>query len=199
MRFTCAVPYFATSESRPSTMAGRALSASMRTASLSVTSLAMGRSAVGAWNPDGSPIDVTGPGSAFGEGAIAAQALVTLFQQLVDTELLEFVQLVEQDGFETNRHGLRIAMRTAQRLTHDLVDQAVLEQARRRETHDVGGILGLVGALPEDGSAAFRRDDRVGRVLQHERAVAHADSQRAAGTTFTGNGADDRHAQFGHF
>src|ERR1700754_289480 len=90
-------------------------------------------------------------GSAFGKRAVAAQALVTLLQQLVDTELFQGVQLVEKYGLETNRHRLGITMRAAQRLTHDLVDQAVLEQARGGKAHDLGGILGLVGALPQNG------------------------------------------------
>src|SRR3954471_3840948 len=115
MRLTCAVPYLATSASRPSTIAGRALSASIRTASLSVTSLAM---AVPRPGRDGRmvtrPLVATASrgagsgGSAFGESAVAAQALVAFLEQCVGAQRFQGVELVEQHGLEADRHRLGV-------------------------------------------------------------------------------------------
>ena len=49
-------------------------------------------------------------------------------------------------------------------------------------------------ALPEDRRAAFRRDHRVGAVLEHQQPVAHADGERAARAALARHDADDRHA-----
>src|SRR6185312_17165526 len=119
MRLTCAVPYLAISASRPSTIAGRALSASIRTASL-VVSWAMARS-IGEDGPMVAPRrSVCGSppcGRCFCSGfrekhrpqvgscrmiglllkrAVAAQALVTLFQQVGHRHRLQLFELVQQ-------------------------------------------------------------------------------------------------------
>ena len=87
----------------------------------------------------------------------------------------------------------RVAMRAADGFAHDLVDQAVFLQALGGHAQLFGGVLGLLGGLPQDRGAAFRRDHRVGAVFEHQRAVADADRQRAAGTAFADHRADDRH------
>ena len=112
---------------------------------------------------------------------------------------MQRVDFVEQHSLEAFGHLPGIAVRAADRLAHDLVDQSQAVQALGGQAQLLGRILGLVGGLPQDRSAAFGRDHRVGAVFQHQRAIAHADSQRAAGAAFADHGTDDRHFQFGHF
>ena len=93
---------------------------------------------------------------------------------------------------------LGVAVCAAHRLVDDLVDQAQGLQAVSGNAHGIGRILGLVAGLPEDGSAAFRADYRVNRVLQHQHLVGHGNRQGAAGATFTNDGGDDGGLQLAH-
>ena len=56
--------------------------------------------------------------------AVAAQALIATLQQLVDRQLLERVEFVEQHRFQALGHLRGVAMGAADRLAHDLVDEA---------------------------------------------------------------------------
>src|SRR6202012_3689795 len=56
----------------------------------------------------------------------------------------------------------------------------------------------LVLALPQDRGTAFRRDHRVGAVLEHDEAIADTDSQRSTGAALTRDDCYDRHAQDAH-
>ena len=127
------------------------------------------------------------------------QALVAALQQFVGRQWLERVELVEQHRLQAACHLGRVSMRATDGLSDQLVDQAQAQQAFGGDAHLLGGVLGLVAGLPQDRGAAFRRDDRVGAVLEHQRAVADADRQRATGSAFTDHSADHRHLQLGHF
>ena len=74
-------------------------------------------------------------------GAVLAQAAIALVDQAGAVAALERIELVEQHGLEADRHRVRIAMRAAERLAHDLVDQAEFEQARRGDAERLGGVL----------------------------------------------------------
>src|SRR5262245_51121554 len=126
--------------------------------------------------------------STAGERVVAAQALVALAKERRGVELLELVELAHQDGLQAHRDRMRIAMRAAERFADDLVDETKFGKTRRGEAERLGGVLGLLGALPEDRRAAFGRDHRIRRVLQHVRAVADADRERAARAAFADNG-----------
>ena len=89
-------------------------------------------------------------------------------------------------------------MRAAERLVDDLVDEAELLQPRRGDAERLGGLGRVLGGLPQDRRAAFGRDHRVRRVLQHQRDVADRDRERAARPAFADDGDDDRRAQAGH-
>ncbi len=89
-------------------------------------------------------------------------------------------------------------MRAAQRFADDLVDQTQGLQAVCGNAQRLCRIRRLVRTLPQDGGAAFRRNDRVSRILQHQHGIAHGNSQCAAGTAFADDGADDGHFQLGH-
>ena len=53
--------------------------------------------------------------------------------------------------------------------------------------------------FPQDGRAALRRDDRIRRVLQHQRRIADRNRKRAARTSFADHGDDDGCLEPGHF
>ena len=89
-------------------------------------------------------------------------------------------------------------MRAADRLVDDLVDQAQRLQAVRGDAELLGGVGGALGGLPQDRRAAFGRDHRIGRVLQHQQLVADADRQRAARAALADDGGDDRHLELRH-
>src|SRR6185436_20599257 len=117
----------------------------------------------------------------FLELAIAHQPLEALLDELLR---LLFAQLLERLGERlAQRLGgrLRVAVRAAERLGDDLVDEAEGLQAARGDAERLGGLGRHLGAAPQDRGAAFGRDHRVGRVLQHEDEVADRDGERAAG------------------
>src|SRR6516164_8053855 len=64
-----------------------------------------------------------------------------------------------------------VAVGAAQRLDHDLVDDAQLQQILRRQLQRLGRVLGHLGAAPQDGRAALRRDHRIDGMLQHQDAI----------------------------
>src|SRR6185437_2782850 len=153
MRLTCAVPYLATSAISPSTIAGRALSASIRTASLSwAMTKSVGedepmvallrlicrsplvgdalRSGSGTKASPASGLLPVPGGRLFLIRAVAAQALVALGQQVGQRHRFQLVELVQQHGLQADRHRTRIAVGAAERLAHQLVDQAQFQQAR---------------------------------------------------------------------
>jgi hypothetical protein len=66
------------------------------------------------------------------------------------------------------------------------------------QAHCFGGVGGFIGALPQNRRAAFRRNHRIGAVLQHQHPVAHADRQRPAGTALADDHADHRYPQPAH-
>jgi hypothetical protein len=112
--------------------------------------------------------------------AVTPQAPVALLDQAGRVAAFQSVELVQQDGLEADRHRVRIPMCAAERFAHDLVDQAEFEQARCGDCERIRGVLGLFCTFPQNRGAAFRRDHRIGRILEHDGAVANADRERAA-------------------
>src|SRR6185312_12889269 len=101
MRLTCAVPYLATSAISPSTIAGRALSASIRTASLSWAMAGSGGvGMVPMVTPSAGWSRRERGRSLFLIRAVAAQALVASLEQVGDRHCRELVELVQQHGFQ---------------------------------------------------------------------------------------------------
>ena len=86
-------------------------------------------------------------------------------------------------------------MGAAQGFVNDPVDESEFFQTAGSDTHRFGGIGGLVGTLPQNRCATFRRYHRIGTVLQHQQAIADTDGQGTTRTTFTDNGTDDRRLQ----
>ena len=73
-------------------------------------------------------------------------------------------------------------MRAAQRFGDDPVDNPERLQVLRGDLHRFGGIGGLVRRAPQDRRAAFRRNDRINRMFEHQDAVGRGDRDRAAAT-----------------
>src|SRR3546814_14852572 len=63
--------------------------------------------------------------------SVTAQAAVALVQQLVHRQRFERVQFVEQNGLEAGGGLFRITVGAAERLAHQLVDQAQRSEERR--------------------------------------------------------------------
>ena len=118
--------------------------------------------------------------------------------QLVGRQLLELREIFQQRRLDRGGDGLGIAMRATDGLGQHFVDELELEQAIGGEVHRVRRHFFLVGALPENGRAAFRRNHRVGGELQHQQPVANANGQRATRTTLADHAADDGNAHDGH-
>src|SRR5438105_10819346 len=83
-------------------------------------------------------------------------------------------------------------------LRHYLINDAESHEVGRGQSKVLGGQRRLRGVLPENRGAAFGRDDRVGRVLQHQHTVGHADCERAARTALAYDDADDWHPELRH-
>src|SRR5512139_3269499 len=137
-------------------------------------------------------------GRGFLEGAIRPQALITRSQQRIGRLLAQFGQSVGECAAHRLEHGVPVALRTAQRLLDDAVDQAVGLQAVGGDAQGFGGDRSLVGTLPQDRGATLGGDHRIGRVLQDQRSVADADRQRTARAPLADDGANDRRLQLGH-
>ena len=91
--------------------------------------------------------------------------------------------------------GGRVAVRAADRLGDDAVDDAEPREIGRGDLHVGGGVLRLGGVAPQDRGGALRRDDAVDRVLQHQHAVGGGDGDRAARAAFAEDHRDVRHAE----
>ena len=88
-----------------------------------------------------------------------------------------------------------IAMRAAKRLGDDAVDDAERLQVGGRDLHRFGRIGRLVGRPPQDRRAAFRRNHRIDRMLEHQHAVGGGDGDCAARAALTDDRGDHRHAE----
>ena len=98
-------------------------------------------------------------------------------------------------GQHARHDGARIAVRAAQRLGHDLVDDAESLQILRREFQPRRRLLGLARIRPQNRRAALRRRDRVRAVLEHDDVIGDGQRQRPARAAFADDGGDDRNAR----
>src|SRR5574343_745988 len=134
----------------------------------------------------------------FLEAAIAHQPLVAGRQQFARRQTGKLLERVLQGLLQVLCHADMVTMRAAERLAYHPVDQPQGFQAMRPDTHGFRSFRCLFGTLPQNGSAAFRRNDGISGVLQHLHGIADGNRQRAAGAALADDGDDDRHFQFGH-
>src|SRR5712692_7847093 len=116
----------------------------------------------------------------FLELPITHQALETLLDELLGTLLGKSAQRVGESFLQALCHRRRIAMCAAQRLVDDFVDQSESLQTAGGDAERFRRLRRPVGALPQNRSAAFRRNHRVGRILKHHHDVTHGDGERPA-------------------
>src|SRR5574343_273308 len=98
-------------------------------------------------------------GRLFLVAAIAHQPLVAGRQQFVRGQPGKLLERLLQGLLEVLCHGSMIAVGAAERFANHLIDQAQGFQALGRDTHGFSGFRCLLGALPQNGGAAFRRND----------------------------------------
>src|SRR5262249_20551762 len=116
----------------------------------------------------------------FLELAIAHQPFEAELDELLGLLLAQLLEGVGERLLQGLGRGLRVAVRAAERLGNDLVDEAEGLQAAGGDAERLGGVGRHGRITPQDGRAALGRNHRVGRVLQHEHDVADRDREGAA-------------------
>src|SRR5882672_6291261 len=134
----------------------------------------------------------------FLEFPITHQALEALLDEFLGTLVGETAQSVGQSALEVLRHRSGVAMRAAERLADDPVDQTEGLQPAGGDAQRLCRLGRPVRALPQDRGSAFRRNHRVSRVLQHHHGIADRDREGSARSAFPDHRAYDRHPQLGH-
>ncbi len=91
-----------------------------------------------------------------------------------------------------SKDDVRLAMRAAQRFGDNRIDDAKLEQILRRQTKSCRRLSRLRRAAPKNGGAAFRRNHRINRMLQHHDPIARRNRDRAAAAALADHNRDKR-------
>ena len=86
-------------------------------------------------------------------------------------------------------------MSAAERLGDDPVDDSERLEVRGGDLHRFRGFGSLVGGAPQDRRAAFGRDHRIDRMLEHQHPVGRSDRDRAARSALADDHRDHRHFQ----
>lgn len=98
-------------------------------------------------------------GLAFDEVAHGAVFRVALFEEGIGIEGAKGVEVAGEGFADGGGGGVRVAVGSPERFRHDFVGDALLHQFLGSELEGVGCCLGVFAVAPEDGGAAFRRDD----------------------------------------
>ena len=85
---------------------------------------------------------------------------------------------------------MMIAMRAAERLFENRVDNAKAQQVLGREAQRLGGFLSMRAAFPQNACATFGTDDRVIGVFEDRNTIAYANAQAAWGRLYNSLGMD---------
>src|SRR5688572_14423884 len=96
-----------------------------------------------------------------GENAHGTELLAPQAPQLVLGNVVQLVQLVRHGSLEQPRRLVVILVRAPLRLRDDPVDDAQFEAVGSVGLEGSGRLPRLASIAPEDGGAAFGRDDRV--------------------------------------
>src|SRR3954469_20531094 len=128
----------------------------------------------------------------FLELAIAHEPFEPRFHQLLRLLVLDLLQRLGQRALERLRRHLRIAVRAAERLGNDPVDEAEGLQPAGGDAERLGRIRCHLGAAPQDGGTAFRRDHGIDGVLHHLHYVTNGDGERSARAALADDGGDER-------
>src|SRR5262245_29954610 len=136
--------------------------------------------------------------NAIREHADLAELLESIGDQRLGSPRAELVEGLPERAAEVLGRHLPVSMRPTERLGHHAVDDAKLEQIARGHPHELRRLLGLGRFPPQDGRASLGRDDGIDGVLEHEDAVAHADSEGAAAAPLARDHAHDGRAEARH-
>ena len=120
-------------------------------------------------------------------------------QQFLGLEVGQLTPGFTQSALEERHHLFGITVRTADGFVHDFVDQAERLETVCGDAEGIGSGFGFFARFPQNGGTAFRADDRVNRVLQHQHLVGHRNRQRTTRSAFANDGGDDGHLKLGHF
>ena len=105
------------------------------------------------------------------DGSDGSVFLVTLSQQLREGEVGELGELVAEGFGDSLDDGMGVSMGAAERFRNHFIDNMEVDQVLRRHLQGGGGIGNFRWIIPQDGSAAFRRNHRIDTMLQHEDAI----------------------------
>src|SRR6478672_10332826 len=133
---------------------------------------------------------MTGAVPAAVESADREELGPALSAKLVAAKLGAAVQLLNQCTLQSANRGLGIAMRTAQRLVDDPVDNAECLLVLRRDLHRFGSFWGLIGGAPQDRGAALRRDHGIDGMLEHQDAIGAGYRHGSAGAALADDDGD---------
>jgi len=132
------------------------------------------------------------------EAADSAELVVAPVEPLSGRQGRDGRQRGREVRIERPRGPFGIVVGAADRLRHDLVDDAPNEQVRRGDLQRLGRAHLLGGVAPEDRGAALGRDHAVDGMLLHQHPIADRDAQRAAAPALPRNDDDDGHVEHGH-
>lgn len=121
-------------------------------------------------------------GSAGGVGTDFAKALVAFVDEVLDFEAFEFAEGLGEVGLEAVGGFLGVAVGSAEGFFDDVIDGAEFDVVACGELEGFsGGGVGFgVGLFPEDGGAAFGRDDGEPSELHHGESVGDAYAEGSA-------------------
>src|SRR5215469_2140360 len=100
---------------------------------------------------------------------------------------------------KVSRRQLMVVMGPAERFRDNFIDQTQLFQIVGGELQRLGRLRGVTSVLPQNRGTAFRADNRIIRVFQHENTIGNSDAERAAGASFADHGCNNWGPQDHHF
>lgn len=130
----------------------------------------------------------------FIELADTSKLLISPFNERSWIESAEFPKGIDDISLQLFRSQFWIAVRAAQGLLDDVVDQPVVQVVLGGERECICGLVVrvLIGDFPENRGAAFWADDRIPGVFQHGHTISDADAQGAATAPFADDDAEYR-------
>ena len=92
--------------------------------------------------------------------------------------------------------SLAVTMGGAKRFRNNFIDHTESQQVLRCQFQRICRIGRMTAVTPQNRRTAFRRDDRIHGMFEHQDAVRRGDRNGHARTAFADHKADDRYSQF---
>ena len=135
----------------------------------------------------------------FLDAAEMAEFFVTPGEAFIRGEGEDFLQVAEESGPESLRHGGEVVVSAAEGFGDDVIDEAEFAKMAGGDFEGFRGAGGGGAVLPQNGGAAFGGDDGLVGFFEDEDAFGHADAESAAGAAFADDGGDDGDFEEHHF